>query len=130
MIELREAADFRRPRQCFMKTGEPDNQDDALHKLLREWRPDISFPPRFQEQVWQRIERAQSPASPSLRLVIAHWIGAVLPRRASAAAYVAVLLIVGVTAGWLQAHQATAHVRDELGQRYVRVLDPYQAPRE
>lgn len=130
MIKLREAAEVRRPLRCFMKTSEPDNQDDALRKVLREWRPAISLPPRFQEQVWQRIERAQSPAPPSLRLVIAHWIGAVLPRRALAASYVAALLVVGVTAGWVQAHQATAHVRDELGQRYVRVLDPYLAPRE
>jgi hypothetical protein len=52
-----------------------------------------------------------------------------LPRPALAASYVALLLAVGVSAGWAQARQETARVRDELGQRYVRVLDPYQAPR-
>src|SRR5579863_6500386 len=113
-----------------MKISEPGNQDAMLRELLREWRPEVSLPPGFQEQVWRRIERAQSPAPPSLRLVIAHWIGAVLPRRALTVSYVAVLLVVGGTAGWLQAHQATTHVRDELGQRYVRGLDPYLAPRE
>jgi hypothetical protein len=40
------------------------------------------------------------------------------------------LLAAGLTAGWTQAHQKTIHVRDELGQRYVRALDPYLAPRE
>ena len=113
-----------------MNTNEPDNRDEALRKLLKEWRTDTSLPPRFQEAVWQRIERAQSPVMPSLRLVIAHWIGALLPRPALATSYVAVLLAVGVTVGWAQAHQTNTHVRDELGQRYVRVLDPYLAPRE
>ena len=47
-----------------------------------------------------------------------------------AASYVAVLLSIGVTAGWAQARQETARVHDELGQRYVRALDPYQAPRQ
>ena len=113
-----------------MNTNEPDNHDEPLRKLLKEWRTENSLPPRFQEAVWRRIERVQSPVLPSLRSVIAHWIGAVLPRPALAASYMAALLTVGVTAGWAQAHQSNAHVRDELAQRYVRVLDPYIAPRE
>jgi hypothetical protein len=113
-----------------MKTNKPENRDEALSHLLKQWQPDASLPPRFQEQVWRRIERAQAPASFSVRLVIAHWIGAVLPRPALAASYVALLMVVGVAAGWEHAHQETTHVRDELGQRYVRVLDPYLAPRE
>src|SRR5258708_5332961 len=106
-----------------MKINKPDNQDEMLRKVLKEWRPDVSLPPRFQEQVWQRIERMQAPVSPSVWAVIAHWIETVLPRPALAAAYLAVLLAVGVTGGWAQARQETTHVRDELGQRYVRVLD-------
>jgi hypothetical protein len=53
-----------------------------------------------------------------------------LPRPALAASYVAILLAIGVTAGWTQARHETARVKGELGQRYIRVLDPYQAPRE
>jgi hypothetical protein len=113
-----------------MNTDQPNDRDEALGRLLKEWRTETSLPPRFQEQVWRRIERAETPTPQSLRLLIAHFIGAVLPRPALAASYVAVLLVVGVTAGWAQAHQATTHVRDELSQRYVRVLDPYLAPRE
>jgi hypothetical protein len=112
-----------------MTTDEPNDRDDALRKLLKEWRMETSVPLRFEEQVWRRIERAQLPSPPSLRLVIAHWIGAVLPRPALATSYVAALLVVGLTTGWAQAHQANTHVRDELSQRYVRVLDPYLAPR-
>jgi len=116
-----------------MKTNEPGNHDEPLRKVLKEWRTDAAFPPRFQEAVWQRIERAErvpAPVAPSGWAVIIHWIGTVLPRPALASAYVAVLLAVGVTAGWAQARQESARVNDELGLRYVRVLDPYLAPRK
>lgn len=112
-----------------MKT-DPGNHDDDLRKLLKEWRTDTALPPRFQEGVWRRIEQAQPSLSPSIWAVVTHWIGAMLPRPALAASYMAVLLVVGVTAGWAQARQDTARVKDELGQRYVRVLDPYLAPRQ
>jgi hypothetical protein len=116
-----------------MNTNEPGNQDDTLRKVLKEWRADAALPPRFQEAVWRRIERAEpvpTPAAPSPRAVIVHWIGTMLPRPALATSYVAVLLTVGVTAGWAQARQETARVKGELGERYVRVLDPYQTPRQ
>ena len=103
--------------------------DDPLRKVLKEWRSDAPLPLRFQEQVWQRIERAQRRAVPSVWSVITHWVGTVLPQPALAASYVAVLLAIGVTAGWAQARQETGRVKAELGQRYVRVLDPYLAPR-
>ena len=111
-----------------MKTNPGD--DESLRKVLREWQTNASLPPRFQESVWQRIKRAQSPTVPSAWAVISHWVGAMLPRPALAISYIAVLLAVGVTAGWAQARQNTARVKDELGQRYVRVLDPYLAPRQ
>jgi hypothetical protein len=108
----------------------PDNHDEILRKVLKEWRTDAPLPPRFQESVWHRIERAQVPPAPSAWTVIAHWIGNVLPRPALAISYVAVLLTIGVTAGWAQAHQETGRVKGELGERYIRVLDPYQTPRQ
>ena len=115
-----------------MKTNEPGNHEEALRKVLKEWRTDAALPTRFQEAVWRRIERTervQTPAARSSWAFIAHWIGTVLPRPALATAYVAVLLAVGVTAGWAQARQKTARVKGELGERYVRVLDPYQTSR-
>ena len=116
-----------------MKTNEPGNHDEALRKVLKEWRTNAALPPGFQEAVWRRIERADSapaPTAPSVWTVIAHCIGTVLPRPALATAYVAMLLAVGVTAGWAQARQETARVKGQLGERYVRVLNPYQAPRQ
>jgi hypothetical protein len=115
-----------------MKENEP-HPDEALRKLLKEWRTDASLPPHFQEAVWQKIERAEhshKTAIPSVWIAIAHWIGTALPRPALAASYVAVLLAVGVTVGWAQGRQASARVKGELGLRYVRALDPYLAPRQ
>ena len=114
-----------------MKKPEPIQKDEQLSKALREWKVDASLPPHFQEGVWRRIEgtSAARATTPSVWGVFAHWIGTMLPRPAMAAAYVAVLLAVGATAGWMQAHQTNARVKGELGERYVRVLDPYQTPR-
>ena len=110
---------------------QPEPNDEKLSKVLHEWKGQSSLPPRFQEGVWRQIETEQSARAntASVWSVFAHWIGTLLPRPAMATAYVAVLLSVGVTAGWAQAHQTNARVKGELGDRYVRVLDPYQAPR-
>ena len=113
-----------------MNTNEPGNHGGSLGKLLKEWRTDAPLPPRFQDAVWRRIERAQAPAAPSIWDVFADWIGMMLPRPALAASYFAILLAIGMTAGWTQARHETARVKGELGERYIRVLDPYQAPRE
>lgn len=114
-----------------MKNPEPIGNDEKLSKTLREWKTDASLPPHFQEGVWRQIESAAAARAkrPSVWDVFAHWIGTLLPRPAAATAYVAVLLTIGATAGWAQAHQTNSRVKGELGDRYVRVLDPYQAPR-
>ena len=109
---------------------EPESENpEPLRRVMREWKVTEPLPPRFQDGVWRRIEQAQTRQAVSPWAVVANWIATVLPRPALAASYVAVLLTIGVTAGWAQARQKTARVHDELGQRYVRVLDPYQAPR-
>ena len=113
-----------------MKTDQPGNEEQALRKVLQQWRAEASLPPGFQEHVWRRIERTQAPAAPPVWAAISRWIEMLLPRPALTASYVAGLLTIGVTAGWAQAHETSARVKNELGQRYVRVLDPYQAPRE
>ncbi|MGD0814999.1 MAG: hypothetical protein ABSA83_15445 [Verrucomicrobiota bacterium] len=113
-----------------MNTNEPGKRDEALHGLLKEWRADAQLPARFQDGVWRRIERAQTPAASPDWDVVAGWIGRLVPRPALAASYVAILLTIGVTTGWTQARQETARVKGELADRYIRVLDPYQPPRQ
>ena len=113
-----------------MSDNRPEEKGDRFERALSQWRVSSPLPPRFQEAVWRRIERAERVASPSVWAVIAHWIGTMLPRPALAASYIALLLAIGVTAGWAQARQETERVKSELGERYVRVLDPYQTPRQ
>jgi len=111
-----------------MKTNS-SNDEEKLSRLLKEWRTDVSVPPRFQESVWQRVERAQSSVKSSVWTAIAHWIGHVLPRPALAVSYIAVVLTIGLTVGWAQARQTTSRVKSDLGERYVQSLDPYLMPR-
>jgi len=113
-----------------MNTKEPAHDDKALHQLLQQWRADSPLPPHFQEGVWRRIERFKAPTAPLIWGFLADWIGRLLRRPALAVSYLAILLAVGATTGWTQARQETARVKGELGERYLRILDPYQAPRQ
>src|ERR1051325_10497659 len=100
--------------------NEPQHHDEALRKLLKEWRGDAPLPPPSAGGVWQRIEladRAGTPAAPSVWSVLAHWIGALLARPALAVAYLTVLLAIGVTAGWTQAREENSRVKSELAER-------------
>lgn len=107
----------------------PDPNADRLSQILRDWQVTTPLPPGFQERVWSRIARTHQPGTASIWTLVTHWIGAVLPRPALAASYIAILLVIGVTAGWAQGRQESARMKDELGQRYVHALDPYRAPR-
>lgn len=114
-----------------MKTNEPRNGDDPLRDLLKEWTVTQTLPPRFQQQVWRRIECSEAPTAASISLwdVLRNWIATVLPRPALAVSYLFVLLVAGATAGWSQGRQEAARVGDQLSVRYVSSVDPYQPTR-
>lgn len=112
----------------LMNKDEHGNRDEALSKVLKEWRVKATLPPRFQETVWHRIERLQP--TPSIWDAISRWITVAVPRPAFAVSYSLALLIIATTAGLAQARQATARVKDQLGDRYVQVLDPYRTRRQ
>jgi hypothetical protein len=105
---------------------------EPLRRVLREWWVAEPLPPRFQEGVWRKIQQAEASGSPAATTtvwtVFKAWIAAAVPRPALAAAYLSVLLVVGMVAGYRQARQATAHLDNELGSRYVQSVDPYQKP--
>ena len=106
-----------------------ENQE-PLHKVMREWRVTETLPPRFQEGVWRRIQQAEASVSPAPTTTLwsmwKAWLATALPRPAVAAAYLSILLVAGMAAGYRQAQQTTAHLDDELGSRYVQSVDPYQ----
>ena len=89
-----------------MKENNLHPADPQISALLRESRVSPSLPPRFQQNVWRRIEDAEAPAKP------ASWLDALAamilrPRFAVAAA--AVLLLAGVSAGTLEGRQVARH---------------------
>ncbi|ODU25141.1 MAG: hypothetical protein ABS95_00940 [Verrucomicrobia bacterium SCN 57-15] len=103
--------------------------DEPLRQLLREWVVDITLPPRFQEQVWRRIARREEEAKPSLRQAFMHWLETTFNRPALAVSYVAILLIAGLTTGYVQAQDKSARAESQWRTLYVQSVDPYQAPR-
>jgi hypothetical protein len=100
------------------------SEDDSLRKCLGQWIIAEPLPPRFKDSVWRRIERTDG-ATTAWDLW-QRWLETVFARKAVALAYVAVLLVVGVTAGYVsgQAHQQRSNA--QLAARYVQSLDPYQ----
>ena len=95
-----------------MNTNDP-KENKLLDAMLQQWQTKSPLPPRFQEHVWQRVERAETAPAPAISLtaLFANWIATVLPRPAL---------------GWSQARQETARVTGELSARYAQTIDPYQ----
>ena len=101
-----------------------DNQAE-LQRALQEWRVTTPLPPRFQEQVWKRIERAEAPGV-SLAEALGTWLAAWFAQPAFAVAYVTVILAAGLALGFKQAQDKTAKWDRQLEVRYVQSVDPYQ----
>jgi hypothetical protein len=89
-----------------MKENSDPSDDSRISALLREARQAPELPPRFQQNVWQRVEDAQAPAKSASWLEnLADLI--LRPRFALAAA--AVILLAGVCAGASQGRQVARH---------------------
>ena len=110
-----------------MKPNQTLEDDQRLRQVLRQWTVNPPLPPRFKEQVWQRIARSETQPAPSLRGSLARLLEVVVPRPRFAFSYVAVLLVLGVAAGSLAAQAKTKRLDESLGLRYVQSLDPYRA---
>ena len=106
-------------------SGNFEPNDERLRTLLRDSRPGPPLPPRFQEAVWRRIERAEAPSeAPHL----AEWLdhaAAWLLRPRLALAGVAAVLLVGISLGLLQG----THLADERAkQQYLAAVSPLTVP--
>src|SRR5215470_6898190 len=108
-----------RCRRSNMQEPNSPGRDEALSRTLREWPVAVSLPPRFQEEVWVRIENAGSRAGVGPFAALGRWLENTLPRPKVALAYVAVLLLVGMTAGFWQAKTGNARANTALSSRYV-----------
>ncbi len=95
--------------------------DQNLTALLRDARPSPALPPRFQQNVWRRIEDAADPAQSE------SWLNALAalvlrPRFAVAAA--ALLLLAGVFAGMTEGWQFARH---DAQMNYLAAVAPHAA---
>lgn len=99
--------------------------NDSLHGVLQQWKVTDSLPPRFADRVWQRIEREES-AKPAGAWAFFLSLMEELRRPAMASTYVALLLLLGVGAGYWHARMDNERASQELGARYVHLMDPYQ----
>jgi len=105
-----------------------NEKDGQLSQALRSWRVDAPLPPRFQEQVWQRVARAEAIEKVTLWAVFQGWLTAALSRRAVAVSYLAILLATGLTAGYWSGHEKNRQLEAGLSERYLQSVDPYQTP--
>jgi hypothetical protein len=108
-----------------MPSNEGQPYDDALRAVLKQWRVETPLPPRFQEEVWRRIER-QAAHTPALAL--GRWLDQLrvwVNRPAFAAGWATLLLIAGVAAGTWHAREVTHRWDRQLAQRYVASVNPY-----
>ena len=94
-------------------------EDAKLGALLREMRANPALPPRFQESVWRRIERAETTPAPS-------WFDTLAARlfrpRLALAGFAAVMLLGAL----LGANAGSAQAGLTMQGRYVTAVDPYQ----
>jgi hypothetical protein len=110
-----------------MKPDNPMQSDEALRQVLHTWKVDASLPPRFQEQVWRRIQRSELQAPAPTWMLLIRRFTAALARPSLAVSYVTVLLLAGLLAGYWQVRVTRAHMDETLGARYVQMVDPYQS---
>jgi|SRR3954465_2168680 hypothetical protein len=109
-----------------MKPENSAESDAALSNLLGAWRVNEPLPPRFREQVWQSIARKEAEAPEAIWTTFANWVAHSIAKPSLAVSYVTLLLLAGLFAGYLHARADSARVSEELGTRYVQMLDPYQ----
>jgi hypothetical protein len=96
-----------------MNTQTQHSDDHELRKLLRESRSEPGLPPRFQENVWQRIEQAEVHGRSS------NWFEALaglLLKPRFVVASIGVVLLIGTLLGSLEGQSRARLVAQE---RYI-----------
>src|SRR5947209_32580 len=103
-------------------------ENEELRSLLKRWQVTESLPPRFEEQVWLRISRAERQRGTPSFSAVWRWCGERLARPAFAVAYISLLLVLGVTTGALQGRAEGRQNSAALREQYFRMLEPFQPP--
>jgi hypothetical protein len=95
--------------------------DPKLTTLLRDVRPAPELPPRFQQNVWRRIEDAEAPEKSASWL---DTLAALILRPRFAYVVAAILLLAGALAGTMEGRQL-AHQDAQLN--YLASVAPHAA---
>jgi hypothetical protein len=98
--------------------NEPNSEDAKLSALFHRTRTTPELPPRFQENVWRRIEAAE-PAETSFS-----WLDALINRLLRPRFAVATLAIVIVLGSLAGAHEGKQDVRQNAQARYLASVAP------
>lgn len=105
-----------------MNSPHPNANDPKLRALLREAHPSPDLPPRFQEGVWQRLERAGWRRQESVSNT---WIAA-LVRMMFRPAYATIGLVAVMVAGvWLGVRDGETQLHRAEKARYVAAVSPF-----
>jgi hypothetical protein len=104
-----------------MKKENLNPADEKLGALLRESRTSPALPPRFQENVWRRIEDAESPVKSGNSIAWLEALVALVLRPRFAYATVAALMLSGILLG---AHSGAQIARHDAEARYVASVAP------
>src|SRR5436190_1438121 len=113
-------------------TPRPQSQEPVARiksSLLPKWfkpSPWSRNAARFQDRVWQRIAREEAQTSIRPWTLFSNWLSQFLARPSLAVSYLVLLLFTGLLAGYWQAHVEQTHTLEQLGSRYVQMMDPYQ----
>jgi hypothetical protein len=111
-----------------MKQEDPMQSDEALRQVLREWKVESPLPPRFQEQVWRRIERTEAQDRVPAWVLLWQRLTAALARPTPAISYLTVLLLAGSLAGYWQVRVTRAQTDAQMGARYVQLVSSFENP--
>jgi hypothetical protein len=99
-----------------MHTPNPDPGEGRLTALLRANRPAPALPPRFQENVWRRIE--QGPRSLPVVSWL-EWLASLVLRPRFALATACALVLLGAVLG---SFNGAAHARHNAQARYLAAV--------
>lgn len=108
-----------------MKSNSNTDNDESLRSALREWKVEAKLPPRFQEQVWRDIARAEKAAQFSPGSALRRWLETFLSRPAPALAYAGILLAVGLSLGYMRAEETSARTEAHWRVQYVQTMDAF-----
>lgn len=99
---------------------------DKLTGLLHEWSLSVELPPRFNDHVWRQIHARARRTNAPLAVRFVSWIEPLFRRPAFAAAYLLVLLFLGLSTGLYQGAAQKTELQETGKAQYLQMVDPYQ----